>query len=382
MELSIIIPALNEEKTIAICVRKAMTAINKLKIEGEVLVADNGSTDNTVRIAQESGARVVHIAQKGYGSVLMGGFKEAKGTFLIMGDADDSYNFEEIAPFYHKLKEGYSFVMGNRFKGTIEQGANPFLHRYLGTPVLTALMNMFFKTGIGDVNCGMRGLTKQAFYKMRLRATGMEFATEMIVKASLRKLKISEVPCNLYKDKRGRKPHLNVWRDGWRHLRFMLLFTPTWTYIVPGSSLFIIGALGMLTITFRDALGAQYLSFLPQKHIFSFMTLFLLGAQILGLGVAAHAFSFSKYFDYASKSVKFLQRHFRLERGIVAGAISFFSGISIFSYLFISYCWRIFPFLTDALRLELAAFGIAFVILGVQAIYTSFLISLFYLKVK
>jgi glycosyltransferase involved in cell wall biosynthesis len=214
MTLSIIIPALNEEKTVAVCVRKALRAIERLSTEGEVLVMDNGSTDNTVKVAEEAGARVINISEKGYGSALMSGFEAAKGKFLIMADADDSYNFEEIEPFVNKLKEGYDLVMGNRFKGEIQKSAMPFLHYYLGTPVLTWIMNLFFKTRIGNTNCGMRGLTKKAFHRMHLKASGMEFATEMVIKASLVKLKIAEVPCNLYKDKRGHKPHFNTWSDG------------------------------------------------------------------------------------------------------------------------------------------------------------------------
>lgn len=227
IQLSIVIPALNEEKTIGICVDKALNAFKQMKgVQGEVVIADNGSTDSTAQIAEKRGARVIRVERRGYGHALIGGFQAAKSKYLIMGDADDSHNFEEISVFVEKFRDGYDFIIGNRFKGRIERGAMPFFHRYVGTPVLTATMNLFFRTGIGDVNCGMRGLVKDAFEKMRLKAGGMELATEMVIKASVLKLKIAEVPCNLYKDKRAGKSHLKTWQDGWRHLRLMLLFTP------------------------------------------------------------------------------------------------------------------------------------------------------------
>ncbi len=228
IRLSIIFPARNEEKTIGICIAKALKALELLVgQEGEVIVADNGSSDRTGLIARGCGARVIRIEKRGYGNAVTAGLHAAKGKYLIVVDADAAYDPEEaIPPFFMKLKERYDFVIGNRFKGSIEKDAMPFLHRYLGTPVLTRVVNLFFKTRIGDVNCGMRGITREAFQKMRLRAAGMEFATEQVVKASLLKLKIAEVPCNLYKDKRGRKPHLRTWRDGWRHLRVILLLAP------------------------------------------------------------------------------------------------------------------------------------------------------------
>lgn len=382
MKLSIVIPALNEEKTIAFCVEKGIRAIRELNIDGEVLVADNGSTDQTIKSAEEAGARVVHVQEKGYGSACMGGFKEANGEFLIMGDADDSYNFEEIAPYVKKLDEGFDLVMGNRFKGRIEKGAMPFLNRYLGTPVLTCIMNMFFKTGVGDTNCGMRGLTKKSFQTMNLKATGMEFATEMIVKASILRLRIAEVPCNLYKDKRGHKPHLNRWSDGWRHLRFMLLFASTWTFLLPGFIFLGIGLSGMLLLSLRDLLAPDMISFITQRHMLSFMLLLLLGVQILGLGLAAKALSFSKEFDHSSRSINFLTQYFSLERGILFGGILILFSILTFIYLFLSYYWNLFPYLNNLIRLDLAVFAITFFIMGVQFLFTSFLLSLFYLKVK
>jgi len=382
LKVSIVIPALNEEKTIAICINKAKKALKDLNMTGEIVVADNGSMDKTVEISETLGARVVRVPDKGYGNALIGGFEAANGDFLIMRDADDSYNFEEIGIFIEKLKEGYDLVMGNRFKGKIEKGAMPFLHRYIGTPALTAMMNLFFKTGIGDTNCGMRALTKKAFKAMNLKAGGMEFATEMIIKASILNLRIAEVPCNLYRDKRDRKPHLNTWRDGWRHLRFMLLFASTWTYLIPGMSLSLIGISGMALLSLRDILKPDLAPFITQRHMLSFMLLLLSGFQILGLGLGAKVFSFSREFDSSSKSVNFLNRYFSLERGIVIGLLLIVISLLIFAYLLVSYYGRILPYLNDLIRLDIGIFAISFFILGIQCIYISFFISLFYIKVK
>lgn len=380
--ISIVIPCLNEEKTLAICIERAKKAFHALKVEGEVVVADNGSTDNSKNIARQLGARVVEVPQKGYGSALIEGFKAANGKYLIMGDADDSYNLEEIGPYIEKLNEGFDFVIGNRFKGVIEKGAMPNIHRYFGTPALTKALNFLFRTKIGDVNCGMRGLSKEAFNRMHLKAVGMEFATEMIIKASLRKLKIAEVPCNLYKDKRDRRPHLNTWRDGWRHLRFMLLFASSKVFFIPGLILLGLGILGMITLFLRDIINPVALVFITQKHILSFMLLSLFGFQIICLGLAAQSFGYSEYFDKDKKSIIFLKEYFNLERGIIGGGGFCLLGGLMLLYLLISYYFRFLPYLNDLIRFDLAVFAIAFFLIGVQIIYTSFLLSLFYLKVK
>ena len=222
LELSIVIPALNEERSILHCVENAMKAIAAIGVAGEVVVADNGSTDRTRELAEAAGARVVRIDGKGYGRALRGGFAAANGRYLVMGDADGSYDFEQAPRYVEKLRQGCDCVIGNRFHGNIQPGAMPLLNRRLGTPVLTGIMNLLFRTGIGDMNCGMRGLTRSAFERMRLEADGMEFATEMIVRASQLGMRIGEVPCDLKKDLRDRPPHLRRWRDGWRHLRLML----------------------------------------------------------------------------------------------------------------------------------------------------------------
>jgi len=255
VELTIVMPCLNEAETVAICVRKAVQFIADHGISGEVVLADNGSTDGSRQLAADAGARVVPVAERGYGSALMGGILAARGEYVIMGDADDSYDFTNLMPFVEELRKGADLVMGNRFKGGIAPGAMPPLHRYLGTPVLSFIGRLFFRSNIGDFNCGLRGFRRDSAVKLGLQATGMEFASEMIVKAALARQKISEVPTTLSKDGRSRPPHLNTWRDGWRHLRFLLLFSPRWLFFIPGLVLLVIGlglgaavALGPVTI--------------------------------------------------------------------------------------------------------------------------------------
>lgn len=236
-------PCLNEAETLEICVKKAMKFFATHNVIGEVVIADNGSTDGSQEIAIRNGGRVVNVAEKGYGNALKGGILASQGRFIVMGDSDDSYDFSALMPFVEKLREGYDLVMGNRFKGGIQKGAMPFLHYYLGNPVLSFLGQLFFKTSISDFHCGLRGFTKEAFLKMDPQTTGMEFASELVMKATLLKLKVTEVPTILYPDGRSRPPHLRTWRDGWRHLRFMLLYAPTWLFLYPGLFLMIVGTL-------------------------------------------------------------------------------------------------------------------------------------------
>src|SRR5437588_9677070 len=233
VELSVVMPCLNEARTVGRCVSKAVAELERLGVRGEVVVADNGSTDGSQAIAREHGARVVPVAERGYGSALQGGVAAARGRHIVMGDADDSYDFGVLEPFLERLRAGDELVMGNRFKGGIRPGAMPWHHKYIGNPVLTGILNLFFHTPVGDAHCGLRAFRKDAFERLDLRTPGMEFASEMVVKASLNKQKISEVPIILYPDGRDRPPHLRSFRDGWRHLRFLLLMCPTWLYFVP-----------------------------------------------------------------------------------------------------------------------------------------------------
>ena len=256
MELSVVIPCLNEAETVATCVAKAVKFITDSAISGEVVVADNGSTDGSQRLAEEAGARVVVVQEKGYGNALMGGILAARGEYVIMGDADDSYDFSGLMPFVAELRAGADLVMGNRFRGGIAVGAMPPLHRYLGNPVLSFIGRLFFRSKIGDFHCGLRGFRKDSAIALQLQATGMEFASEMVVKATLANQKITEVPTTLAKDGRSRPPHLRSWRDGWRHLRFLLLFSPRWLFFLPGIALFVAGlAIGCIVATGPVAIG-------------------------------------------------------------------------------------------------------------------------------
>jgi glycosyltransferase involved in cell wall biosynthesis len=240
-ELTILMPCLNEAETLAACIGKAVSYLERSGVRGEVLVADNGSTDGSQTIAAAAGARVEAIAGKGYGSALLGGIRAARGRYVIMGDSDDSYDFGDLDAFVGKLREGHALVMGNRFKGGIKPGAMPPLHRYVGNPVLTTVGRVFFRSPCGDFHCGLRGFDRAAILDLDLQAPGMEFASEMVVKATVHNLKITEVPTTLWPDGRSRPPHLRSWRDGWRHLRFLLLFSPRWLFLYPGLGLMALG---------------------------------------------------------------------------------------------------------------------------------------------
>lgn len=249
IELTILMPCLNEEETIEICIKKAKKFLKKEKIVGEILIADNGSTDDSIEIARKNGARVIHVKEKGYGSALIAGTKSAYGKYVIMGDSDDSYDFLNLKEFLNKLREGYDLVMGNRFAGGIEKGAMPFSHRYIGNPVLSFIGRLFFHSKIKDFHCGLRGYNRKSMLELDLNCTGMEYASEMVVKSELNNLKITEVPTTLKKDGRTRKPHLRTLSDGWRHLNFLLVYAPNWLFLIPGILLLILGIVGVILLS-------------------------------------------------------------------------------------------------------------------------------------
>jgi len=317
IELSVVMPCLNEEKTLPVCIEKAWSAIKSEGISGEIIIADNGSTDNSKEIAKALGARVVEVNDKGYGAALMGGIESARGRYIVMGDADDSYDFSKVGVFLNELRKGYDLVMGNRFRGGIEEGAMPFLHKYLGNPVLSTIGRVFFKSPIRDFHCGLRGFDKAAILALDLQTTGMEFASEMVVKATLHKLNITEVPTTLACDGRDRAPHLNAWNDGWRHLRFLLIYSPRWLFLYPG---FFAMALGLTLV----------LWLLPGPKVVGALTLdihtMLFSSVLIILGQSAVSFAlFSKVFAIGAKLIpnddrvtKILQI-VSLERGLAAG---------------------------------------------------------------
>jgi len=281
IELTILMPCLNEAETLAVCVQKAMGFLERSGVVGEVLIADNGSTDGSQLIAEDNGARVVAVPERGYGAALIGGIAAARGRYVIMGDADDSYDFESLDTMVERLRAGDELVMGNRFRGGIKRGAMPVLHRYLGNPVLSFLGRLLFRIPVGDFHCGLRGFSREAALKLRLKSTGMEFASEMVVKAAFHGLRMAEVPTILSPDGRSRPPHLKTWRDGWRHLKFLLLHSPTWLFVYPGIAMILLGLIGaamlsggsvhigrveldihtMIVSCFAVVIGAQFVSF-------------------------------------------------------------------------------------------------------------------------
>jgi hypothetical protein len=248
VELTILMPCLNEAETLGVCIEKAQRYLKRSGVSGEVVIADNGSTDGSQDIARRLGARVVDVPRRGYGAALIGGIEAARGRYTIFGDADDSYDFEALDPFIERLRTGKDIVMGNRFRGGIAPGAMPFLHKYLGNPVLTAIGRLLFRVPAGDFHCGLRGFNTERIRALNLNATGMEFASEFVVRAALASYSIDEVPTTLKPDGRSRPPHLRTWRDGWRHLRFLLLFSPSWLFLFPGALLIAAGAIGALVL--------------------------------------------------------------------------------------------------------------------------------------
>ena len=379
VEVSVVIPCLNEEKTLPACIETAKSAMHKAGILGEIVVSDNGSTDQSVEIAIAHGARVVNATRKGYGNAIICGMRASKGKFLIMGDADGSYDFNDIPKFISPLREGADFVMGSRLRGTIYPGAMPFLNRYLGTPALTAIANLFFKTGISDINCGMRGLTKEAFNRLNMRAGGMELASEMIIKASLLSLKIVEVPTSLFPDKRDRPPHLRPFRDGWRHLRFLLLFTPTWLFLIPGSVSFFAGFIILMTMLLFSFENFGFFTMLFGQG------LILLGAQVIFLGITARGFSQLKAFLTRDDPIDRFLRSFTIEKGIVLGAILAGGGLAICAWV----GYEILDFMSrpenaGVFNFPITKIGIAgttIAILGFQMIFSSFYSGLFNVEV-
>jgi hypothetical protein len=289
LELTILMPCLNEAETIEVCVRKAMGYLAKSGVVGEVLIADNGSTDGSQALAEALGARVAPVPQKGYGAALIGGIAAARGRFVIMGDADDSYDFESLDGMVEHLRGGADLVMGNRFKGGIAPGAMPFLHRYLGNPVLSFIGRLFFSIPVGDFHCGLRGFSRESMLKLGLQSPGMEFASEMVVKAALNGLRIKETPTTLKPDGRSRPPHLKTWRDGWRHLRFLLLHSPRWLFIYPGALLIGLGLIGSAAL----AGGSRHVTPTLELDIHSLVVAcfsILIGVQLVMFGALARRY--------------------------------------------------------------------------------------------
>ncbi len=383
VELSIVMPCLNEADTLATCVTKALRAMREHGIVGEVIVADNGSTDGSPRLALENGARVVPVEAKGYGSALMGGIAAARGRFVIMGDADDSYDFLDVFKFVEKLREGFDIVQGCRLPwggGTVMPGAMPFLHRWWGNPMFSVLVRWWFRAPIHDVYCGLRGFRREWYNTLDQRCTGMEFATEMIIKASLYGAKIAEVPVTLHPD--GRKahaPHLKTFRDGWRTLRFFMMYSPRWLFLMPGLLLILLGLLGYAVAMPGVTIGR--ITF--DAHTLLFATLAILcGYQSVLFAVFTKAFAISEGLMPRDPRMERVFSVFNLERGVIAGALSLVGGLALL--LVAVNIWRLEHFgrMDYSRTMRWVIPGAALTALGFQTVLSSFFISILGMKRK
>ena len=370
MFVSVVMPCLNEHETLGICIKKAQETLTLLKIDGEVVVADNGSTDGSQEIARSLGARLIEEEEKGYGNAYRAGISAAKGDYIIIGDSDDSYDFTDLGRFIEKLQQGFDLVMGARFKGKIEKGAMPWMHRYIGNPILTRILNTFYRSGISDAHCGMRAFTKNAYKKMALQTAGMEFASEMVIKAALLNLKITEIPITLHPDGRSGAPHLRSFRDGWRHLRFMLLHSPSHLYMWPGSVLLFLGqAVSIYSIMAPVKVGGG----LVDMHVMvlgSLMT--ILGYQIISLGVYARIYAVTQKFIPQGQFMYKMFQIFNLERGLIVGFGLMLIGLVIGFITFFQWMQNSGQFG----EVRFALFASTLVIIGTQTIFSSFFLSM------
>jgi hypothetical protein len=373
-ELSVVLPCLNEAATLSLCIEQIRKAFLANHISGEIIVADNGSGDGSPDIAQASGATVVSVANRGYGSALMGGIAAARGKYIVMGDADGSYDFSQIPLFLEKLRSGYELVMGNRFQGGIQPGAMPALHHYFGNPVLTGIGRLLFNAPCRDFHCGLRGFTRTAYDRMHLRTTGMEFASEMVVKASLLKMTVCEVPTTLSPDGRHRRPHLRSWHDGWRHLRFLLLYSPRWLFFYPGMALLLVGcATALWLISGPRHVGPIVLD----VHALLYATLAILtGFQAVLFAFFTKVFGVTEGLLPEDPRLTRAFRIFNLEKGLLVGSALLLMGVAVAGYSL--YVWNgagIGP-MDPIVLVRLLAAVIILITLGVEIICSSFFLSI------
>jgi Glycosyl transferase family 2 len=381
LELTILMPCLNEAETISICVAKAKSFLARAGIAGEVLIADNGSSDGSVALAERDGARVIAVAERGYGAALRAGVAAARGQFVVMGDADDSYDFSGLDPFITKLRGGCDLVMGNRFAGGIAPGAMPLLHRYLGNPVLSFIGRVFFHAKIGDFHCGLRGFRRDAILALDLRTSGMELASEMVVRAAVVNLNIAEVPTTLAVDGRSRPPHLRTWHDGWRHLRFLLMFSPRWLFLYPGLMLMALGAIGV-ALLFPGPLMLSP-DFGIDDHTFLVAAIaILVGVQVVGFGVIARHFAAVNALLPRSRMLAALLSAVSLERGLmIAGGIAC-AGVAGVAWSL--WQWSLVDFgpLTAPVVMRVLTFALVLIATGIQLAFTVFLLGIIDLPLR
>lgn len=374
IELSVVMPCLNEAETIEICIKKAFSWMEKNGVNGEVVIGDNGSTDGSQQMAERLGARVIAVPRKGYGSALMGAIEASKGKYVIMGDSDDSYDFSELGLFIKELRSGKDLVMGNRFLGGIGEGAMPFLHRYLGNPVLSFIGRLFFKCPVGDFHCGLRGFRQDIVSLLDLKTTGMEFASEMVVKATIFKLDITEVPTTLRKDGRSRPPHLRTWRDGWRHLRFLLIYSPRWLFLYPGLFLMLLGIV-MSALIVQGPVDMFNQVYFDTNTLLYAGAFIIVGYQAVSFGVFTRSYAVQVGFLPEKDSLTKATQIVSMELGLIIGLLILFAGMGGTFYSL--YVWEESNFgqLDYSKILRIVIPSVVAIILGLQTILSSFFLS-------
>lgn len=378
IELTILMPCLNEAETLEVCIQKAKTFLETSGVVGEILIADNGSTDGSVEIAEKCGARVEHVSEKGYGAALIGGCKAAKGKYVIMGDADDSYDFLNLMPFVEKLREGYDLVMGNRFKGGIAKGAMPPLHRYIGNPVLSFIGRLFFSSDIGDFHCGLRGYDREAMLNLDLQTTGMEYASEMVVKATMYGLKIAEVPTTLSPDGRSRAPHLRSFRDGWRHLKFLLLHSPDWLFLYPGMVFCILGLVITVSLMFGPVtLGG--VTFDIHTMLYG-SAMIMIGANMIFFSLFTRIYAIRTRFIPTKENVATRLAGITTEKGAIAGVILTLAGIVMTVLAFMVWKHTAFGDLNPQEMMRMTIPALTLMVVGIEMIFASFFIGILNIK--
>jgi glycosyltransferase involved in cell wall biosynthesis len=373
-DLSVVLPCLDEAETLATCITKAQRAMEELALDGEVIVADNGSADGSQEIARRLGARVIDVPVKGYGSALLSGIAAARSELVVMADADDSYDLSQIEPFVDALRGGAELVMGNRFLGGIEPGAMPTLNRYVGNPILTRLGRLLFRSPSGDFHCGMRAFRRSSILSLGLRTAGMEFASEMVVRATLAKLQIVEVPVTLSPDGRTRAPHLRPWRDGWRHLRFLFLYSPRWLFFYPGIALMVVGlALGIALLPGPLHIGSVGLD--VNAFVYCAVAV-IIGFQAVLFSVLARAFAVGAGLLPPSRNTERIFRIVTLEVGLAVGALLLLAGIGLSIYTVLFWSGRSFGALSTSSTIRLVVPAAMLMILGLETVLASFFLSI------
>ena len=372
-EFTILMPCLDEAETLTSCISKARAFLARSGCTGEVVIADNGSTDGSQAIAAANGARVVHVAERGYGSALLAAIRAAHGKYVIMGDSDDSYDFGRLDPFVGQLRAGYQLVMGNRYRGGILPRAMPPMHRYLGNPMLTAIGRLFFRSGCGDFYCGLRGFDRQAILSLDLQARGMEFALEMLVKAEVQHLRVTEVPTTLSPDGRGRPPHLRRWRDGWRSLRFFLLFSPRSLFLYPGFGLFVVGSLGTAWLLPQPRLlGVGF-----DVHSLLYASLaIVVGFQSMMFWIFAKVYGMRERIVPPDPWFRSLMSLVTLEAGLIVGALLLLGGLGLAVYTLGTWGAERFGTLSYPETMRFVIPSSTAILLGFQIIYSAFFVSI------